>query len=305
MRLGQRLQERYQAIRADCAIVAASDNKHMPYLVNALLSLQQCFPDHPAVTVHDIGLSALNRVALKRFPAVVVEDMPAFAPHWRLNWSWKLHALKYTQRRYTLYLDLPNFVVLRSLATWFLAIQRHGYFLLGNAQRLDAITPSSYWSLHGLDGQRLGPCPTFGAGILGFDRQSASFESIGVAHASMMNGLNLGRSADEPNRKYQPDLIRDCRCFRADQTLLNLAFRQRFPDDLVIRGFMRHVGNGGQHDSPNQYLWYARQHPSSLRLLANQPLSWSPIGIVNQAIWRAQITAVQAWRAALAAPGRA
>lgn len=298
MKLAQRLQARYQAMRQDCVIVAACDDKHMPYLVNALLSMQARFADHPQVVVHDIGMSWMNRAELSRFAGVTVQPVPPFVAHWRLNWSWKLHALMRAPSRYVLYLDLANFVFLRSLSHWFLAIQRNGYLFMGNGQRLGDITPPEYWALHGLDAAEFAGLETFGAGIIGFDRESSAFRAIRTAYASMLQGLNLGHSADEPNRKYQPDIIRDCACFRADQTLLNLAFRQAFGTALLIRRIARYGGRGGSKDRLGQYLWYARQQPASLQFVFSRPLPRAAVALCNRAIWYTQVVAVQTWRSA-------
>lgn len=298
MKLAQRLQARYRVLRQDCLIVAACDDKHMPYLMNALLSMQARFPDHPQVVVHDIGLSWMNRAELSHIAGVTVQPVPPFVAYWRLNWSWKLHALMQAPSRYVLYLDLANFVFLRSLSNWFLAIQRNGYLLMGNGQRTGDITPPDYWALHGLDAAEYADLETFGAGIMGFDRDSDAFGAIRRAHASMMRGLNLGRSADEPNRKYQPDIIRDCACFRADQTLLNLAFRQTFATGLRIRRVARYGGRGGSQDRLGQYLWYARQHPDSLQFVFKRPSPRGVVAFCNRVIWCAQVFAVRIWRSA-------
>jgi hypothetical protein len=299
MKRAQQLQERYTAIRGDCVIVAACDNKHMPYLVNALASMKARFPDHPPVLIHDIGLSGLNRAELAHWPGVRVVPVPAFVSHWRLNWSWKLHALVEAPARYVLYLDLANFVFLRSLSAWFLSVQRCGYLLLGNGQRLGDITPTDYWQRHDLSAADFAAAPTFGAGIVGFDRQSQAFNAIRQAHAGMLQGLNLGRSADEPNRKYKPALVRDCPCFRADQTLLNLAFRQAFGQALCIRRVKRYGGQGGASDHTAQYLWYARQNPQSMTYVFSKPWPQPTLGALNRLIWYFQLSAIEAWRAVL------
>ena len=289
-----RCDRRFAAIQRDCLLVAACDAKHAPYLMNALASLQACFPLRPRLVIYDIGLSALQRLELAAWPEVQVMPMPAFVPHWRLNWSWKLFALTDAKARYVLYLDLANLVIQRSLAPWFLAIQRHGCLVLANGQTMADITPSDYWAMHGLDPVHGGPWPTFGAGIIGFDRQGPAYSAIQLAMEQTVQGLNLGRSATEPTPKYRPDIIRNCPCFRADQTVLNLAFRKLFGAALHVRRAARYCGAGGPADHPGQYLWYARRKRASLLYLfsAAGPGGWARG--VNRAWWAVKLTLVHA-----------
>lgn len=254
----------YAAIRPDCAIVAACDAKHALYLFNALASLEERFANRPQVVIYDIGLSHLQRLELARMHDLEVRPVPAFVAHWRLNWSWKLYVLTQVRTRYVLYLDLANVVVLRSLAPWFLAIQQHGYLVIANGQSMGEITPSDYWERHHLDGGVMCEEPTFGAGIIGFDRSGSAFTAIGLAFDHTMTGLNLGRSASEINPNYRPNTLRDCPCFRADQTLLNLAFRQIYGATLQVRRASRYCGKSGTVDHPNQYIWYSRRSRESL-----------------------------------------
>lgn len=288
--------ERFAEMRSDSLLVAACDAKHAPYLLNALASLQACFPSRPRLVVYDIGLSALQRLELAAWPDVQVLAVPAFVPHWRLNWSWKLFALTDAKARYVLYLDLANLVIQRSLAPWFLAIRRHGYLVLANGQTMGDITPVDYWATQGLDPVSSGPLPTFGAGIIGFDRQGPAYGAIELAMQLVVQGLNLGRSATEPTPKYRPDIIRDCPCFRADQTVLNLAFRKVFGHRLLVRRAARYCGAGGPADHPGQYVWYARRKHASLLYLFGTGGPGGLVRGVNRAWWAAKLALVYAVR---------
>lgn len=278
-------QSQYTEIRHECAIVAACDAKHAPFLFNAIASFEDRFPDHPQIVIYDIGLSWLQRQELRRFHNLELRAMPRFVAHWNLNWSWKLFALTDVQSRFVIYLDLANVVIQRSLAPWFLSIRQRGYLVISNGQTLGEITPTDYWKLHELDPDALRAQPTFGAGIIGFDRTAAAFRAIEQALHCTMQGLNLGRSATELSRNYRPDIVRDCPCFRADQTLLNLAFRQVFGLGLQVRRAGRYCGGGGPSDHPGQYLWYARRSKASLVYLFAQPQSADLLYLVNRALW--------------------
>jgi len=90
--------------------------------------------------------------------------------------------------------------------------------------------------------------------------------------ARTIQGWTLGRSAQEIRPTYDRSVIRDCECFRADQTLFNLAFRKHCGTALVLRDESRLCGRGGPSDHPRQYLWYARRKRESLIYF------WQPIG---------------------------
>ena len=265
----------YLEIRKDCAIITASDSKHAPYLFNAIASLKINFPDHPKVIIYDLGLTQFERHEIQCIKEVELRKIENFVSHWRANWSWKLYALTNKVPRYYLYLDLPNFVILRSLATWFLAIKKNGYLLISNGQTLGDIVPEDFWSIFKLDKFSFKKQPTFGAGVIGVDSSSASYSAIELAMNGVLEGLNLGRSKDELSANYSPkNLIRDCLCFRADQTLLNLAFNNVNNFRLKVRQSKRYTGDGGFKDHPNQYLWYSRR--------ANNSLGYIGIGIFKR-----------------------
>ncbi len=262
------IDKQYSEIKSECAIVAASDSKHAPYLVNAIYSLKVNFPDHPKIIIYNLGLNFLELRELMAIEDVEVRKMYNFVPHWRLNWSWKLFALTNNLPRYVLYLDLPNFVVMRSLASWFLSIKKNGYFLVSNGQYMNEITPAYYWNEYKLCKDDLKMESTFGAGIIGFDKNSVAFNAILKAYDGVVAGKNLGRSLKEKNRNYKPNLVRDCVCFRADQTILNLAFRSIYKMNFKIRKPRLYNGDEGKVSTKGQFLWYSRRKIESLLYLS-------------------------------------
>ena len=295
MTLSTRLARQYDGIRADCALVTAADANYAPFLFNALASIHAVFPDHPPVYVYDLGLSAAQRRELSAVSWVRLRAIEHFVPHWKAGWSWKPYILNQVSERYVLYFDAANIVLYRSIALWFLAIRRHGFFGIGNGQQLADITPSDYWQHFGLDAAGAGPLPTFGAGLFGFDQAGPAGAALRESLALTVQGWNLGRSAGEKNPLYGA-VVRDCVCFRADQTLLNLAFVKHLGPQLLIRDELRYCGRGGPADHPNQYLWYARRQRASMRYF------WRPLQQVSAAFLYNRITAgaklALRWRAA-------
>src|ERR1700676_2372327 len=59
--LDRRLHHNYMLIRADCALVTATDAKHAPYMFNALASIHDRFPTHPRIYVYDLGMNRAQR----------------------------------------------------------------------------------------------------------------------------------------------------------------------------------------------------------------------------------------------------
>jgi hypothetical protein len=283
--LARRVHQDYLRIRSDCALVTATDSKYAPFLFNTIASIHRRFPDHPTLQVFDLGMSRMQKQELSGIPWIQLNQVERFAKHWKQNWSWKPYILTMVQQRYVLYFDAANIVLYRPWLLWFRAIQRNGYFLIENGQNLRQITPSTYWNLFGLKESLLGDAPTFGAGLMGFDRRGFAGGAIDEVLALTIEGWNLGRSAKETRNTYDSSVIRECECFRADQTLFNLAFRKFSPRALVLRDELKYCGRGGAKDHPHQYLWYSRRRRDSLIYF------WQPIGGLTVAFLFNRLTA--------------
>lgn len=295
MKMSARLELEYQEMRTDSALVTAADAKYAPFLFNALSSIHSNFPTHPLVYVFDLGLSRAQRYELESVPWVRLRTTEKFVPHWKAGWSWKPYILTKLHERYLLYFDAANIVLYRSIALWFLAIKRHGFFCIANGQRMQDITPSDYWDMFGLDPETYAARPTFGAGLFGFDRNGPAGVAISKCLALTITGWNLGRSASEPNPLYSNVALRDCVCFRSDQTLLNLAMIEYMGSDIVIRDELRYCGLGGQRDHVNQYLWYSRRNKNSMLYFAKPMNVYSIVFVYNR--MTAWIILFLRWRA--------
>lgn len=264
MKTKQRIKLKYHLIQDDCAMVTAADSKYTPYLFNTLQSIHTKFPDHPKIYVFDLGMTLAQKKELLATPWLILLPTDRFVSHWKKNWSWKPYILTQIKERYILYFDSANIVLYRPLELWFLSIKKHGYFVISNQQKLIDITPSSFWKVFDLDDSTESQKTTFGAGLIGYDREGKAWDAIYKALELTKEGFNLGRSKQEINPIYDKSIEHDCVCFRADQTLINLAFRQYFGNALIIRETLRYCGSGGPEDHHLQYLWYSRRHKDSL-----------------------------------------
>jgi hypothetical protein len=297
MRLETRLHHDYLGIRPQCTLVTAGDSRYAPFMFNTLAAMHDRFPSHPDVHVFDLGLDRGQRKELSRVPWIRVREVDPFVPHWKLNWTWKPWVMAQASARYAIYFDSANILLYRPLENWFLAVARRGHFAIANGQRMEDITPSDYWSPFGLDSRALGGAKTFGAGLLGYDLESASGSAVEETLRFAREGWTLGCSGAESSRTYDRSVIRDCPCFRCDQTLLNLAFRKHLGGALQIRRELPITGLGGPSDHPRQYLWYARKNRAGLghywkRLDPGAPAFWSN----RLKGWLATSPRYQAWR---------
>lgn len=294
MAMSERLDREYFAMRDDSALVTAADAKYAPFLFNALSSIHVNFPDHPLVYVFDLGLSRSQCWELESVPWVRLRPIDRFVSHWKIGWSWKPYILTQVQERYLLYFDAANIVLYRSIALWFLAIKRHGFFGIANGQLMQDVTPSDYWNMFGLNSTTCALRPTFGAGLFGFDQNGPAGMAIRKCLALTVAGWNLGRSASEKNPLYTNVALRDCICFRADQTLLNLAMIEFMGLDMEIRDELRYCGLGGQRDHVNQYLWYSRRNRRSMLYFSKPINGYSAAFVYNRVT--AWIILVLRWR---------
>lgn len=292
--LSARLNIDYHEMRLKSALVTAADAKYAPFLFNTLSSIHANFPDHPIVYVFDLGLSGAQKYELKSVPWIRLKAIDKFVPHWKAGWSWKPYILTQVDERFVLYFDAANIVLYRSIYLWFLAIKYHGFFGIANGQRLNDITPSDYWEIFKLDPVTCAARPTFGAGLFGFDQAGKAGEAIRKCLSLTIDGWSLGRSADEKNPLYGSAPLRDCACFRADQTLLNLAMLEHIGPGILIRDELRYCGYGGPRDHVNQYLWYARRNKKSMIYFTRPLNAYSCVFFYNRTT--AFIKLVLKWR---------
>lgn len=285
MALRASILDEYSKIKNDCCIITACDSKHAPYLFHAISSMKAVFEDHPIIKVYDLGLFYSQRKELESIHNVIVMNIENFAPHWRLNWSWKPYIVTKDLSEYNLYLDLANFVFLKDLKPWFISIKKNDYFLVSNGQHLGEITPKEYWQLLDISEDEMKGQATFGAGIIGFKVSTAAHSAIERVYELTKEGWNLGRSTGELNPNYKPSIIRNCPCFRADQTLFNISLRKAYGHSLLIRSSYRYTGREVISNYPGQYLHYVRKNVDLLHKIFETEISGGGWFWVNRTYW--------------------
>ena len=271
------LRNEYDMIIQDCAITTASCSLYAPYLFNMLVSLHRNFPNHPKIYVFDIGMTKWQNKELAKTPWVSVQKVPAFASHWRLCYSWKPFIWNYPSERYRLHLD-AGLIVLRSLELWFLAIKKWGYIAFSQGQRLVDITPSSLSRKIGLEIKSVGKEISFAAGIFGFDKLSFAGKAVEESYALTKEGWGLGYSKEELYRAKHPkeNIVRDCKIFRHDLTLINLTLRKHCPDKILVRPEKYIPIYKPKKGNKKPFIWSARRNDKrSLYFL------WRPLFFIS------------------------
>lgn|GEM_PF-1045380 len=279
-----KLENDYNLIQNNCAIITASCRTFAPYLLNMLYSLHWNFPNHPKVYVFDLGMTSFQLKELENNSYIQVEPVPSYmlTPFWKGCYSWKHYAQYLPSERYKLYLDAGS-VVLRPLYLWFLSIKKWGYFSISQGQELSDITPAEYYVKLGLNHNEMADKEVFAAGIFGFDNSSFAANAVKESRDLAQKGWTLGFSKAEQQRfqNYGPGIIRECKLFRHDQTIINLCLRKWSKEDIYVRRPLKYIGTGGKEDHAKQFLWSSRRCPESL-IFYWRPVSYSMAYFVNR-----------------------
>jgi hypothetical protein len=113
--------ERYSKL-----IITAASKGYAESLFALIGSINVNWPKHPPVLVYDIGLNeeALNKLQNHQIP---VRKVPAFCPHWRKHYTWKLWCWNDAPADHVLWMD-AGVAVLSPLDEVFESIKQLGYF---------------------------------------------------------------------------------------------------------------------------------------------------------------------------------
>jgi hypothetical protein len=168
----------------DRLIVTAASQDFAPSLLALLGSLDVNWPGHPAVRVYDIGLAGPTRERLARLGVEVV-PVPAFVPHWRAHFTWKLWCLADAPTRDLLWLD-AGLVLLQPAPEIFDALERDGYFLTTNRERLE-------WEASAQACRGCGVAPELRQGRLTLAGTVMGFRKVGVPLAIVNQALAVAR----------------------------------------------------------------------------------------------------------------
>lgn len=245
-------------------------------LLNLLGSLAANSPGvFDRVVAYDLGLTEHQRDLLDDVRDVEVREVPPFVEHWARGFTWKpwiwTHAA--ADGDHVFWLD-AGCTVLRPLRPVLDGITLNGSFLVSQKVRLREIVPRDYYELYGLDAS-LGDTEYAAAGIIGFTVGGEFYRRVIVpTYEDCLAGRSLGFSPGEEgfnrglNATDRP-VVRDCRRFRWDQTVLNIRLFREYPaaqlEDLYEFGGFR-----SRRDHPRQVIWNHRRR-GPLAYLARVP----------------------------------
>jgi len=264
------IEKRYKDIVNECAITTASCDKFAHMLFNMLLSLHKKFPNHPKIYVFDLGMSESQLNELKNVSWITLKKVPSFVSHWNLGYTWKPFIWRQPKERFILHLD-AGLVILKSLSSWFLVIEKIGYIAFSQSIQLQKAVPADYMDKHkiSISPNEEGVC----AGVFGFDRLSSIEKVISETYDLAKDGLALGYSESEIHRvkSEKENIIRNCERFRHDQTLLNIAFKKHC--SFVVNG--RSEGfkpfDWPKKNNKKPFIWNSRRNIVALNYL------WRPL----------------------------
>lgn len=228
-------------------ISSSSDYKYFSRLINLIGSIKKSNNSKFDFEVWDIGLTALQRWILKE-NAITVHRVEEFAPHWNNCYSWKLYVYKHSESELFFHLDAGN-IVLGDLTYIFEKINNDGYFLIDQGQHLCDITPLEYVSRFNKNVE-LSEL-VFAAGNIGLNKLNARVtKAIENAYTAAVQGYCLGYSTSEQHRDINNiGIVRDCKLFRHDQTIINLTLREQMGENLYIHSHGKYASVSVEADT--------------------------------------------------------
>jgi hypothetical protein len=203
-------------------IVTAASQKYAGSLLALIGSIRANWRHDLQIHVYNLGLSEETLRQLRVLPRVVLKTVPAFCPHWRLHYAWKLWILKNAESDNVLWLDAGIFV-LKPLDNVERCIRANGLFLVPNYQDLAVEAPPAAVYSCDLTYAEISGRSSITANILGFDKTTPAFGIFERAFELCLNEANL--KAVSSRHKH-------------DQALMSCVLYSIYPDYLFFDGQM-------------------------------------------------------------------
>jgi hypothetical protein len=276
-------------------LASAADRRYGLWLLNLVGSVEaNTRGAFDAIVLYDLGLSPFQRRLAASIRGVELRTVPEFVPHWREGRAWKTWIWRHLEADRIVWLD-AGATVLRPLDEALAQIDERGYWVVSQGHPVEDVVPSDYYALYDFP-RALGTRPVIAAGILGFARRGTFFERVVVpTYDDAVAGRSRGASADEVWKydygmeRMTEVIIRDCRRFRHEQTLLNIHF-YRSIDDPVVNDLERWAGSRSPREHPRQVIWGHRRR-GDFRYIARVPyrlptaLFGVPFGLAFRVRW--------------------
>jgi hypothetical protein len=225
-------------------IITAASSEYGPSLLALLGSLNLHWPDHPPILVYDIGLDDSTLLKLSEHK-ISVKKVPAFCPHWRDHYTWKIWCLNDAPAQNILWMD-AGLVVLQPLEEIFLAIETQGYFVVTNYELLDQ--EASEEACEGC-----GVPITFRMGKLSLAAGLMGFKKTGIALKVLQKALSVAL--------VERFIISSSYTHRWEQAIISLLMYKYYHNIIYSDGIV-YLGWLSPQQSPAQKVW---AHRRSLR----------------------------------------
>lgn len=222
-------------------IVTAASAAYGKSLLALLGSLNLNWPDHPPVRIYDIGLDA-ETIGLLRSEGLDIFPVPAFCPHWRRHFTWKIWCFNDVKADFFLWID-AGYVVLEPLWEAFSFMDKTGFFTVPNYHLLDWEASSQACLGCGLSPDyRIGK-RTFAGGLMGFKRTPVN---IGLLQEALTIAL------------HEPNIMATETTHRHDQAILSLLLYKYYKTPVFSDGLV-FLGWKSPRQVPGQKVWAHRR----------------------------------------------
>lgn len=244
-------------------LASAADARYGHHLLSLIGSVQTNSNIFDRIVVFDLGLSSQQRHLASSIDGVELRPIPRFAEHWAQGFTWKPWIWTHLDAEAVLYLDAGS-MVLRSLAEVVEQIDRLGYWVVSQGHYADALFPSDWYDLYGIDRERARRFAV-AAGIIGFRTRGRFWDEVIVpTYEDCLAGRSRGFSPDEVDRINvgfgydESPPLRDALVFRHDQSVLNARVLTSYPA-VVVADLDQYAGFRSPHDHPDQVIWSHRR----------------------------------------------
>jgi hypothetical protein len=222
-------------------VITAASQAFGPSVLALLGSINLNWPGHPPVWVYDLGMDreTLDILEENRIPVLPV---PAFCPHWRKHFTWKIWCLNEAPAKHVLWID-AGMVVMAPLNEIFTATSTLGYFLAPNYQLLDWEASEAACKGCGVEpGFRLGK-PTLAGGLMGFHKSGKPLQVLQEALSVALVEEHIRATT------YR---------HRHDQAIISLLMYKHFGEVVPVDGQV-YIGDKSPEQVPGQKVWVHRR----------------------------------------------
>ena len=222
------------------AILTAASPAYAESLLALVGSLNCNWPGHPPVLVYDLGLDP-GTVRELDGSGIMVRKVPAFCPHWRKHFTWKIWACHDAPCDSYLWLD-AGICVLAPMPEAFVQMEAMGYFVVPNGLALkEHMTPGLKKNM-GLDDKALAHALSLTGGVHGLRKTGQGLALIAEALNYALVEENL--AATGPRQFH-------------DQTLLSILMHKYF-SPIVWADRMLYGADQGYSPQSGQRIWCHR-----------------------------------------------